>query len=145
MDQAELKQLERVRTAEDLTPTDVEQSPISKDEFPAAQPATDEGTTAFEYPQSPKSPQEDKPLQTNIELEIKEKLDKKKQLTFGDRCRMLFCPIKSFKTVYKNGDAETHVIITPEAFRMLFYLYFIAFVIVAIIIGIYMYSTPHKS
>ena len=71
------------------------------------------------------------------EADVIEKLadEEKKKLTIGGRCRMLFCPIKSLKTIHKNDDTETHLTVTPEAFRMLFYLYFIGFVILAMIVG----------
>ena len=64
--------------------------------------------------------------------------EEKMKLTFGDRCRMLFCPIKSFKTVRKDDDTETHITVRPEAFRMLFYLYFIGFIILSMIVGMSM-------
>jgi len=47
----------------------------------------------------------------------------------------MFCPIRRWETVYKKcGDAETHCELHPEAFRMLFYIYFIWFVICGYIV-----------
>jgi len=51
------------------------------------------------------------------------------------RLRLLFCPIRRWETVYKKcGDAETHFEIHPEAFRMLFYIYFTWFLIAGFIV-----------
>ena len=48
----------------------------------------------------------------------------------------MFCPLQRWETVYKEcGDAETHFEVHPEGFRMLFYVYFIFFFILANVIS----------
>lgn len=54
-----------------------------------------------------------------------------KQMSCCDKLRLLTHPITSREVVMKNGDAETHLTIVPEAFRMLFYFGFIVFSLIA--------------
>lgn len=53
-----------------------------------------------------------------------------------ERVRRIFVPIHVSKTVYKDEDGETHIIISPESLLILFYLYFWTFLALAFFITI---------
>ena len=61
--------------------------------------------------------------------------DIKKTASVCDRVRILFHPIESKHIEYKNGNIETHLVIIPESFRMLFYLGIIIFSFSAIFVS----------
>ena len=48
--------------------------------------------------------------------------------------KQIFFPVKSISTKYGDGDGITEIVVCPEAFRMLFYVYFIIFLLMAVLV-----------
>ena len=57
------------------------------------------------------------------------------ELTFRDRLHLVVRPIQSIETRYVEGDGQTHIIIAPEPFRILFYFGFFIFAGIAMFVS----------